>query len=145
MSTAEVINNSRETDIVACPEIREVNYGQAEGLTFQEISRLYPELAKMIANFDQRMAFPGGEAFADFVERTISFLKRLDKHDPEETILIVSHSGPLRVLVCHLIGLDQSCWWRLRFDNCSLSILDTYPEGCILTRLNDTSFLKEPG
>ena len=37
--TAEIILAGRKVDIVACPELREVNYGACEGLTFDEISR----------------------------------------------------------------------------------------------------------
>ena len=38
--TARVIFSGHNGDIVPCPELREVNYGSAEGLTFQEISNL---------------------------------------------------------------------------------------------------------
>ena len=141
--TAEVISSGHKVDIVTCYELREVNYGDAEGLTFEEIGRLYPELAEAITNFSLELEFPGGESFEGFIARTIRFLDRLNEHDAEETILIVSHSGPLKVLVCDLLGIDQSHWRQIRFDNASLSIVDTYPRGAILSLLNDTSHLKD--
>ncbi len=141
--TAEIILAGRKVDIVACPELREVNYGACEGLTFDEISRDYPELAESIADFDLQLEFPGGENFTGFVERTCHFLDRLSQHESSETILIVSHSGPLRALVCHLLGIDQSHWRQLRIDNASLSIVETYPERVIISLLNGTSHLKE--
>ncbi len=143
--TAGVISSGHNVDIVPCPELREVNYGNAEGLTFQEISSRYPDVAELITNFNLRLKFPGGEGFEGFIERVIEFLDRLNKHAPSETILIVSHSGPLRTLVCHLLGIDQDHWWQIRCDNASLSIVDTYPRGAILTLLNDTSHLREVG
>ena len=143
--TAEVISSGHEVDIVTCPELREMNYGDAEGLTFQEINRLYPEVAELIVNFNLRLEFPGGEVFEGFMDRVDTFLDRLDKHAPSETILIVSHSGPLRTLVCSLLGIDRGCWWQIRFDNASLSIIDTYPRGAIISLLNDTSHLREAG
>ena len=141
--TAEVICAGRDLDIITCPELREANYGEIEGLTFEEISQHHPEVAELVANFDLSLKFPGGESFEGFIERTVRFLDRLDQHGPSETILIVSHSGPLRTLACQLLGIGQGCWWQLRFDNASLSILDTYPRGVILTRLNDVSHLRE--
>ncbi len=141
--TAELLTAGRDIDIISCPELREVNYGDVEGLTFQEIGQRHPEVAEMVVNFNLNLAFPGGESFEEFIERTVGFLDRLDGHEPAETILIVSHSGPLRILTCHLLGISQDCWWQLRFDNASLSIVDTYPRRAILTRLNDISFLKE--
>ena len=141
--TAEVISPGRKMEIVTCPELREVNYGQAEGLTFPEIGRRYPELAELITNFNLRLEFPGGESFAGFIARTIKFLNRLEKHEPSETILIVSHSGPLRTLVCHLLGIDQDHWRQIRLDNASLSIVETYPQRVIISLLNDISHLRD--
>jgi len=140
--TAEVISLGHKTDIVACPELREMNYGHAEGLTFQEISRRYPEVAELITNFNLRLEFPDGESFEEFMERVVRFLDRLKSHEQSETILVVSHSGSIRILVCHLLGIDQDHWWQIRFDNASLSIVDTYPRGAIISLLNDTSHLR---
>ena len=61
MATAEIISSEHNLDIVTCPELREMNYGDAEGLTFDEISRLYPEAAEMVADFNLRLEFPGGD------------------------------------------------------------------------------------
>jgi len=141
--TAEVISSGRGVDIVACPELREMNYGNVEGLTFAEIRSLYPEVAEMCVNFSLELAFPGGENFTGFMNRTIKFLDRLNDHEPLPTVLIVSHNGPLRVLVCHLLGIDPGCWWQIRFDNASLSILETSKRGAIISLLNDTSHLKD--
>ncbi|MDP2729033.1 MAG: histidine phosphatase family protein [Dehalococcoidales bacterium] len=140
--TAEIISARHNVEIVICPELREANYGNAEGLTFKEIEECYPELAKAIASFSPgELNFPGGESFEGFVARTSTFLDRLNGHHPEQTILIVSHSGPLRVLLCALLGIDQSFWRQLRCDNASLSIVETYPQRAILNLLNDTSHL----
>lgn len=141
--TAEILSPGRRMEIVACPELREINYGQAEGLTFQEISHHYPEVAELITNFNLRLEFPDGESFEGFIARTIKFLDRLEKHEPSDTILIVSHSGPLRTLVCRLLGIEQDHWWQIRCDNASLSIVDTYPRGAIISLLNDTSHLRD--
>ena len=143
MVTSEVICAGRKVDILACPELREVNYGEVEGLTYPEIRQRYPEVAEMVANFTLRLKFPAGESFEEFIERVSRFAARLNRHAPSETVLVVSHSGPLRTLVCALMAIDHTCWWQLRFDNASLSIVDTYPRGAILTLLNDTSHLKD--
>ncbi len=141
-ATAEVISTGREVEIVRCPELREINYGDAEGLTFKEISQRYPELAQAITDFSlEKIRFPGGESFEEFITRTIKFTDRLNNYLPEQTILIVSHSGPLRVLLCDLLGLDQSHWRQFRLDLASLSVVETYPRGAILSLLNDVSHL----
>jgi broad specificity phosphatase PhoE len=42
-----------------------------------------------------------------------------------------------------LIGLGIESYWKLRVDNCSLSVVDTYPEGAIVSLLNDVCHLSE--
>jgi len=143
--TAEVISSGHEVDITARSELREMNYGDVEGLTFEEISRLYPGVAEVLANFGPRLKFPGGENFREFIERASKFLDELKGHTSSQTILIVSHNGPLRVLVCRLLGIDLGHWRQIRLDNASLSILETSPRGAIVSLLNDTSHLRGVG
>lgn len=141
--TAEIISSGHDVETVICPELREINYGVCEGLTFEEIGRSYPELWEAITNFSLELNFPGGESFKGFIARTSKFLDRLNKHTEEQIILVVSHGGPLRTLVCELLGIDQSHWRQLRCDNASLTIVETYPQRVILSLFNDTSHLKE--
>jgi len=145
MDTAQVICSGRGMEIVACPELRECNYGDCEGLTFQEIGTNYPDVAQKCINFTLKLEFPEGECFEGFIERTSGFLDRLDEHAASDTILIASHNGPLKVLVLRLLGIEMEHWWQIRIDTASLSIVETYPRGAILDVLNDTSHLAEIG
>ncbi len=145
VTTAEaILTGHNGCDIVRCPELREVNYGEVEGLTFQEIRSRYPQLAESVVDFNPGLLkFPGGETFLEFMDRTAKFLTRLNNHAPSDTVLVVSHSGPLRVLVLDLLRFERSAWWQLRIDNASLSIVETFARGAILNLLNDTSHLRE--
>ncbi|GAH99817.1 unnamed protein product, partial [marine sediment metagenome] len=44
--TAKIIASNHQVDIVTCPELREIDFGKIEGLTFKEVSQLYPEVAE---------------------------------------------------------------------------------------------------
>jgi alpha-ribazole phosphatase len=140
--TAEVVSSGRKVDIVVCPELREINYGKVEGLTFEEIERLYPEVAESISNFSLQMKFPGGEDFEELVERVNKFLDELENHASSQSILIVSHSGPVRILICRLLGIDLGHWRQIRIENASLSIVETHLRGVIVSLLNDTAHLR---
>lgn len=141
--TAEVLIQGRGMIITTCPELREISYGEVEGLPFSDIQRSYPELAKQISNTDLGMKFPGGESFLEFVDRVDTFRERLKKHSSSETLLVVAHGGPLRALVCDLLGIGQTSWWQFSIDNASLTIIQTYPRGAVLSQLNETFYLKE--
>ena len=139
--TAEIIASSHQLAVITCAELREVNFGQLEGLNFSEISRLYPELAKLWAERSTKLKYPGGESLVEFNTRVSKFLSRLDKHTVGETILIVAHAGVLRTLVCQLLGIDPQRRWQIRLDLASLSIMETHQQGAILSLLNDVSHL----
>ena len=138
--TAETIASEHKLEVIACAELREINFGKFEGLNFDEVSQRYPEVAKLWAEWNPGLKFPDGEDFDEFGIRVSKFTSRLEKHKPEETILIVAHSGSLRVLMCQLLGIEHH-WRQFRLNLGSLSILETYPQGAILTRLNDVSHL----
>ena len=142
MSTAEVVSAGHEAEIIGCPELREINYGDTESLTYSEIQQKYPELAEAINKLSPELSFPGGESLQGFIARTVKFLDKLNLNKPDQKILIVAHGGPMRTLLCELLGVSQTLWRTFRLDNASLSIVDTYPERAILSLLNDTSHLK---
>lgn len=139
--TAEIIACAHEVKIATCAELREINFGHVEGLTFEEIKQRYPELTESWLSWSLSMRFPGGESVDELDTRVRRFLTHLEKHNDDEVVLIVAHSASLRLLVCHLLGVDPQHWRQFRLDLASLSILDTYPQGAILNLLNDISHL----
>jgi len=140
--TAETIIAGHNVAIRSYTELNELNFGYVEGLTFREISRLHPELAEELVNWNPRPTFPGGESLADLNARVQNFLKKLEKHGPRETVLIAAHAGPLRLIITNLLGIDIDFWRKIYLDLASLSIVETFPQGAILRLLNDTSHLK---
>ncbi len=143
--TANIIASRHQLDVITCAELREINFGELEGLTFGEISQLYPEVAKLWVERSPKLKYPGGESPDEFNSRVSKFLDIMKKHVAEATILIVAHSGALRTLICQLLGIGLQYRWQFRLGFASLSILETYPQGAILSLLNDVSHLKGVG
>ena len=140
--TAEIIASRHKLNVTTHADLNEINFGFLEGLTFEEIGKLHPELAEVLSKWNVKPKFPGGESLDDLNNRVQKFLKRLQKHKPQETILIVSHAGTLRLLICNLLAIGLEHWRHIRLDLASLSIMETYPEGAVLSLLNDVSHLK---
>ena len=140
--TAETIASRHRLDITTRDELNEINFGFLEGLTFEEISQRHPEMAEVLSRWAIKPKFPGGESLDELDNRVQKFLKILQKHQPEETILIVSHAGTLRLMICNLMGMGPERWRHMQLDLASLSIIETYPQGAILSLLNDISHLK---
>lgn len=68
------------------PDLVERNYGEAEGLDFREIDRLYP------AGVD----VPGRESRDEVAARVVPALQGLAAQHPGESIVVVSHGGAIR-------------------------------------------------
>jgi len=139
--TAKTIASRHQLEVVICAELHEVDFGQLEGLTLSEAYQRYPEVAKLRRKRSLKLKYPGGDSFIEFSKRVSKFLSRLEHHTAEETVLIVAHSGVLRVLLCRLLDIDLCHLWQLRLDLASLSILETNQQGAILSLLNDISHL----
>jgi len=140
-ATAEIIASRHQMEVITCPELLEIDFGEIEGLSFSEIGQRYPELVKAWPTREPSFRFPEGESINDLDRRVTKFYDRLQKHSPEETVLVVAHSGVLRLLICHLLQIDIWHWRQLRTDLASLSIVETHSQGATLLSLNDTSHL----
>ncbi len=140
--TAKTIASRHQLDVTICAELREINFGKLEGLNFEESSQLFPEFAaKWKTQRSTNIEFPGGESLDQLHSRVSNFVGRLKKRKAEETVLIVAHAGVLRSLVCQLMAIELRYIYQIRLDLASLSILETYPTGAILSLLNDISHL----
>ncbi|MFH1650974.1 MAG: alpha-ribazole phosphatase [Chloroflexota bacterium] len=140
--TAETIASGHNAAITVCEDLREINFGEVEGLTYREISERFPEFARTLQDWTARPRFPGGKSHDELDRRVVKFLPRLQDHASEEKVLIVAHAGVLRMLICHLLKVPVRHWHQFHLNLGSLSIMDRYPQGTILNLLNDTSHLK---
>ena len=140
--TAETIASRHKLEVIICPELREIDFGQLEGLTFDQISQLYPEVVRLWMERSPELKYPGGESIYQLNNRVSVFMRRLEKHAEQEIILIVAHSGVLRTLACQLLGMELQHRWQIRLNLASLTVIETYPQGAILTLLNDISHLR---
>ena len=142
LATAKTIASGHRLDVTICAELREINFGKLEGLNFEEISQLFPEFtAKWKVQRNTDIEFPGGESLDQLHSRVRNFVDRLKKGKAEETVLVVAHAGVLRSLICQLMEIELRYIYQIRLDLASLSIVETYPEGAIVSLLNDTSHL----
>jgi alpha-ribazole phosphatase len=143
MTTAEIISAGRRLPVSACPELKEIDFGLIEGLDFNQVREQYPDVAAMWIQRSPYLAYPEGESLEQLDRRVAEFIGRLEKHGATDSILVVAHSGVLRTLICQLMALPMTHRWSIRLDLASLSVLETYAEGAILSLLNDTAHLRE--
>lgn len=142
LQTAEIIAERLGIEPTPNPLLREMDFGQWEGLTYEEIETNYPQ--ELAAWQDDMMINPppDGESLGNFSERVSTFLEDIKGRNIEEKVLIVSHGGVLQVMCCIAMGLPPRSYWQFRLDLASISAISFYPQGAILNRLNDTRHLE---
>ncbi|MEQ8200747.1 MAG: alpha-ribazole phosphatase [Syntrophomonadaceae bacterium] len=92
--------------------LREINFGAWEGLTFAEIQARYPEVLQAWLQDPFSLRMPGGETAGELHQRVITaWNKIVQDSNPGQTVVIVAHAGSLRMLLCHLTGVDSSRHW----------------------------------
>lgn len=147
-STAEIIAARHGMDgaIRDSSLLREMHFGDFEGLTFEEIEERYQLIFSASPSWRSRgphVRAPNGESIADMAARVERFMHGFPTTDPKHTALIVAHGGPLQVLLCQLLGVGLEHWWQFRLSSASVSIVETYPQGASMVSLNDVSHLEE--
>jgi broad specificity phosphatase PhoE len=117
------------------PDLREIDFGRWEGMTFAEIEQSDPEAVHQWATYDPGFSFPGGERISDFLTRVRAAAKSFVSCS-EKTVLAVTHAGIIRALICHFLDLDprQYCLFDIHF--ASLTVLDLFDGKGVLTGLN---------
>jgi broad specificity phosphatase PhoE len=125
-------------------ELREINVGQWEGLTPEELYRRYPDHMQAFERDPARTVRLGGESYAQLQERALVALNTIHAaHAHDEIVVATSHGGTIRALLCHIIGLDLANFGRIWLDNGSLTELRHGSHGWRLVRLNDAAHLED--
>ena len=141
LKTAEMIASYHKLEVEIAPGLIDFDYGKWQGLPHQEVKHKYEELyAEWLGN-PHRIKMPAGESLSDVRERALNVVdEAVAKH--EGTIALVSHRVVNKVLICALLGLDNSHFWNIRQDTCGTTTFSYINQHFILTKHNDTSYLR---
>jgi broad specificity phosphatase PhoE len=121
LETAEPLAKAQGREVKIAPEITELDFGEWNGKTFQEL------------NNDQRWAtwnrnrttyrMPGGELMSEVQGRVVGFLMGLHKTGSDRRFALFSHGDAIRAALCHWLGMPMDLLPRLQVDPASVSIL----------------------
>jgi len=139
--TAAILGATMELTPQPSAAWREIDLGGWGGLTHDKLQARYgDELAALARGEDPPRG--GGETMADVQVRVVEGFERLRRSHPGQTVLIASHGGTIKVLICHLIGLELHYLGRLpAMGNTSLSMIEFGSGRPRLASLNDTNHL----
>ena len=102
--TAEIVAARLGADVLPVRDLREIDVGEWEGLTWPEIEARYPEGARSWR--ERGYGWESGESYEQLGERVVAALTQIAADHPEERVLVVGHGGTIRATRAFIEGLS---------------------------------------
>ncbi len=142
LDTANIIARYQKVAVRIAEGLTDFDFGEWQSLPEQEVRRRYPDLLNEWHSNPHKVRMPGGESLEDVRERAIEVVNDvLSKY--QGSVALVSHRVVIKVLICYLLGLDDSHFRNINQDVGGISVFDYVGGRFILIRHNDTSHLRE--
>jgi alpha-ribazole phosphatase len=122
--SAAILAKAMNCPVHEVPELAEIDFGDFEGLLYDEIAERYPDAYQQWMEHPTEVRFPNGECFAEMRDRVMTaFQLLLAKHDGE-TIALVSHGGVNRIIIAWALQMPDHCLFRLAQPYAAASLLE---------------------
>jgi len=136
--TARLIVAQRGLAICMLPELREVDFGAFEGLTWDEALGFDPGTCATWISRPQQVVFPGGESLADVQARVRMALNTVRERHAEQSVLVVAHAGPNRTILGDALGLPAQAVFALPQHTAAVNVLDWVGPRLVTRMVNRT-------
>ena len=141
LKTAEIIAAPHHMNAIPTQELIDLDFGEWQGLSHDIVKERYGTLYAEWLNIPHSVKIPNGENLNDASRRACNLINSIIiKH--HGTVALVSHRVIHKVIICALLGMNNSYFWNIRLDTCGITTFKYEKDRFILIRHNDTSFLK---
>ena len=139
--TIEFVASQMGLTPVIDERLNEIDSGHFEGLSIEEIQRIYPDTWKSMCERKEDFRFPGGETGEEVQKRIADILEEKRKAHDTENIILVSHEGLIRSLMCYIMNLPVYRRGNFQVNFCGITDITYQPEyeAWKLIRFNHTS------
>jgi alpha-ribazole phosphatase len=120
-------------------DLREIDFGRWEQQTFAAAAADDPSLVDRWAAFDAAFAFPGGESVGSFLHRVRAVAERLIAAQAD-TVLLVTHGGVIRAMLCHLLGIDPRHYAAFQVGYAAVAVIELVDGKGVLAALEQAEF-----
>lgn len=144
LETARPIGRAVGCELTPDRRWRERNFGVLQGLDYGELFLGHPEFTLSEVGYTAAEARPeGGESLLDQRDRVLAaFAELREDLDPDETAVVVTHGGPLYLVLGWARGLDiEATILDQEQGNCAINELAVDGEGVAVVVENDVDHL----
>jgi broad specificity phosphatase PhoE len=124
LDTAAAIAAPHGLEPVVEGSLRELDFGELEGVLYEDIEAARPELFREWMETPGSVRFPGGEALADLRARVRPTVAEIRERHEGEAVALVAHGGVIRVVLADALDLADGAFFRLGQAFGGLSIVD---------------------
>mgnify|MGYP001357541986 CR=1 FL=1 len=135
LQTAQIVCEKKK--ITLDQNLKEINYGDAEGLTYKELKAQFSQIIKKW-NEGKDPKFPNGESLSDANKRLNNFIKKTlnpNKSKKVMNFLIFTHNVILRCLIGNIYKIKKSNWYKINIDYFNLLEFELR-KNCILSNID---------
>ena len=140
--TAQKIAQFHNLKVEPLKGILDMSFGDWEGHSHQEIRKIDSETYRQWVESPQLVRLPGGESLDDVRSRAMGALEGVIQKHQEKAIILVSHRVVCKVLICAILGLDNSHFWQIAQDTTAINLIQYKNGKYILSLMNETCHLK---
>jgi len=136
LETGQMLADALRLNVTVLETLAEIDFGDFEGMTFEDIQRRYPEVFERWMTQPTNTQFPNGESFADMRDRVNSTVDALMGRHRNESIAIVSHSGVIRLLIGQALSMPADQIFRLAQRHAAINRIKFTEQGPIVELIN---------
>lgn len=124
VDTANIVSRELKLEPVIYEGLEEWHVGDWEGRSYLDIKKKDPDVYALWSQDPIGNRAPGGESIVDLCERARIRLSQLLIEFEGKRIALVTHSGIIRAILVHALGMDVQNFWRLSIPVGSVSRVD---------------------
>jgi broad specificity phosphatase PhoE len=140
--TAQILAAALGVSVSVDPDLREMDFGRWEELTFDEVQDLYPEDLRRWQQSAWAAPTESTETFAALLDRMGTVAERFASAYAGASVLAVTHVTPVKALVAHALGAPPSALFHMELSSACLSRISYTAGDASVRLLNDTSHLR---
>ena len=141
--TAVEIASKHNLEVIKEKRIIEIDHGVWSGMLVDEVKERYPEDFRRWLEEPHKVKFERGESLEDVYARVKEFLDFIKQDHQNQTVVAVSHTVPMRAMLCALLNIDLSKFWAFGCDNASYTLVHMEDRRNVIVNLNVTCHLGE--
>ena len=121
-TTASAIAEAFHADCHVRCALREMSFGQWEGLTWEQVEQQDKVYARHWITDYPRLPAPGGENVRNFEQRVLNEMKFtfMEAENKGCNIAVITHAGVLRTVLCRLLDCSEEEAWNRTRSYCSI-------------------------